>query len=228
MGWLAALWQDVLRHVHQFELAAPRTVDQLMAWVALLALLYAIWRYLRGWVLAILMSRPQIRVIVTAMQLKNFRVFLDRQADRGFFEPRLGTLYLAALLGATQSLVVLGFVVMGIAAMIGDAAAFWIAIGFGALVIAALEASCADVFSLIRLLAGRNSRYAHLLIRAKIYADAEIVRKHDLLKDQHATIIKELPLVLQRLRRIRKSLGLPEQDFPDLEKVTSKPPGASG
>lgn len=219
MGWLAALWHDVLRHVHEFEIAPPRTVDQLMAWIGLLALLYACFRYVRGWIATILLATPLFRVVVTAVQLRAFRQQLAVREARGMFEARLATLYLDSRLDGATAIFVLGFVLLGVAATVGHEAVVWLAIGFGALLFVSIEMTRADDRALMRLLAGKDSRYVRLLIRAKLY-EAEF-GDLDFLQDARAMIVEELPRVQEYLRLIRARLGLPEHDFPDLQKVTS-------
>ena len=100
MDWLNALWLDLSRHIHEFEIGPPRTVDQLVAWFGLFGILYAAYKSLRR-IADKIKSRfggPIAKFRAAASKVERFQSDLNGLVHDGLFQPSLAPVALMSLI----------------------------------------------------------------------------------------------------------------------------------
>lgn len=122
-------------------------------------------------------------------------------------------MHLRIEVNAIASMISLFVLLIGLAVIVGHEAFWWLAIGISAITMTGMEMTVAEDRSLMQLLSGRKSRYGSLIFRAKVYAESEFLRNHELHKEHVAIISSDLPKVEAHLRRFRDLLGLPQRDI---------------
>lgn len=146
MDWLSALGADIVARARDFEFTAPRTVDQLMAWITFILFLAGL---VIGAVRFVGKLIPVIRLQRPMLEMARIRKVLERLEEQGFFDARARNLLLLAAMRDAESEI--GFVVIGLIAaylLLGDP-------GLGLL--------CALLFIRVIRMAGRSAYYWRIL-----------------------------------------------------------------
>ncbi len=175
MDWASALWADIVRHAGAFEVSPPRTVDQLMAWIGLFALLIAAFKILKKRFREALEDiRPTAKFRNTALTIHSLRTNLQTAVNSGAGDVRVAGLRNTAEAFDILTLILISLVIIGIATALGTEAT-WGAIGLMTALAAISWSISSDYYAMIKLvlgnapLAGKSARYAMHIQRAETY-----------------------------------------------------------
>lgn len=178
--WLYALWRDALSYVHAFEIAPPRKLEELLAWIAFLGMCWAVAKAVWRRLIALIAAAPGTPVIRgSALFVKIVRARLEIFAKVGHMDSRTASLAVSNDVIFSTALIPIA---LGLAFLVSSAspsAQFLVGLaltGFGFLWFLAVFSN----FTTIAFLRGAPSKWDKDLQKARAVRDAALANPEGL------------------------------------------------